>query len=172
MTASKYQSGEIDRSGRISRCGHERMRVMLNEAAQSILRSKKMKWKWGDFPTEGSSPSASAGAGGSRKTTCGPPWCTHFTRVQGCRPAHSAFNELTTVRPTDRTLLCTALAAWLSLAGCASERLAPNEPTPVNAECQQMRDKLATDQTLTPTQAAEITKNMERAGCGRRLPRP
>jgi outer membrane murein-binding lipoprotein Lpp len=68
------------------------------------------------------------------------------------------------------TLLCAALAAGLSLAGCTSERLAPVEPTPVNAECQQMRNKLATDQTLTPAQAAEITKNMEKAGCARRLP--
>src|SRR6478672_2527490 len=35
LTCSKYQSGEIDRSGRISRCGDEMMRVMLYEAAQS-----------------------------------------------------------------------------------------------------------------------------------------
>ena len=41
LTCSKYQSGEIDRSGRISRCGDEMMRVMLYEAAQSMLRSKK-----------------------------------------------------------------------------------------------------------------------------------
>src|SRR5262249_28384783 len=34
LTCSKYQSGEIDRSGRISRCGDEMMRVMLYEAAQ------------------------------------------------------------------------------------------------------------------------------------------
>ena len=69
-------------------------------------------------------------------------------------------------------LLCATLTAGLSLAGCTSERLTPSEPTSVNAECQQMRNKLATDQTLTPTQAAEITKNMERVGCGRRLPGP
>ena len=37
LTPSKYQSGEIDRSGRISRCGDEMMRVMLYEAAQSML---------------------------------------------------------------------------------------------------------------------------------------
>ncbi len=37
LTCSKYQSGEIDRSGRISRCGDEMMRVMLYEAAQSML---------------------------------------------------------------------------------------------------------------------------------------
>src|SRR5437764_6889285 len=32
LTCSKYQSGEIDRNGRISRCGDEMMRVMLYEA--------------------------------------------------------------------------------------------------------------------------------------------
>jgi transposase len=41
LTCSKYQSGEIDRSGRISRCGDE---MMLYEAAQSMLRSKKWSW--------------------------------------------------------------------------------------------------------------------------------
>ena len=41
---AKYQSGEVDRNGRISRCGDEMMRVMLYEAAQSILRSKKWSW--------------------------------------------------------------------------------------------------------------------------------
>jgi len=44
LTCSKYQSGEIDRSGSISRCGDEMMRVMLYEAAQSMLRSKKWSW--------------------------------------------------------------------------------------------------------------------------------
>jgi transposase len=29
LTCSRYQSGEIDWSGRISRCGDEMMRVML-----------------------------------------------------------------------------------------------------------------------------------------------
>src|SRR6266481_4535754 len=33
LTPSKYQSGEIDRTGGISRCGDEMMRVMLYEAA-------------------------------------------------------------------------------------------------------------------------------------------
>ena len=36
LTCSKYQSGEIDRTGRISRCGDEMMRTMLYEAAQSM----------------------------------------------------------------------------------------------------------------------------------------
>ena len=33
LTCSKYQSGEIDRNGRISRCGDEMMRVMLYESS-------------------------------------------------------------------------------------------------------------------------------------------
>src|SRR4051795_1042073 len=44
LTCSKYQSGEVDRSGRISRCGDEMMRVMLYEAAQSMMNSKKWSW--------------------------------------------------------------------------------------------------------------------------------
>src|SRR5450830_1661857 len=42
---SKYQSGEVEWSGRISRCGDEMMRVMLYEAAQSMLLHSK-KWSW------------------------------------------------------------------------------------------------------------------------------
>ena len=44
LTCAKYQSGEVDWSGRISRCGDEMMRVMLYEAAQSMMRSKKWSW--------------------------------------------------------------------------------------------------------------------------------
>src|SRR6266699_2039346 len=44
LTCAKYQSGEVDRNGRISRCGDEMMRVMLYEEAQSMLRSKKWSW--------------------------------------------------------------------------------------------------------------------------------
>jgi transposase len=44
LTCAKYQSGEVDRSGKISRCGDEMMRVMLYEAAQSMLRAKKWSW--------------------------------------------------------------------------------------------------------------------------------
>src|SRR6202166_1160273 len=44
LTCSKYQSGESERSGRISRCGDEMMRVMLYEAAQSMMHSKKWSW--------------------------------------------------------------------------------------------------------------------------------
>jgi transposase len=41
LTCAKYQSGESERSGRISRCGDEMMRVMLYEAAQAMLHSKR-----------------------------------------------------------------------------------------------------------------------------------
>ena len=45
LTCSKYQSGESERSGRISRCGDEMMRVMLYEAAQVMLtRTNKRSW--------------------------------------------------------------------------------------------------------------------------------
>src|SRR5665648_1253 len=44
LTSSRYQSGEIDWSGKISRCGDEMMRVMLYEAAQSMMHSKKWSW--------------------------------------------------------------------------------------------------------------------------------
>ena len=45
LTCSKYQSGEIDWSGRISRCGDEMMRVMLYEAAQTLL-TRSRRWSW------------------------------------------------------------------------------------------------------------------------------
>ncbi len=45
LTPSKYQSGEIDRSGGISRCGDEMMRAILYEAAQ-ILLVRTTKWSW------------------------------------------------------------------------------------------------------------------------------
>src|SRR5580700_10766081 len=44
LTSSRYQSGEVDWSGKISRCGDEMMRVMLYEAAQSMMHSKKWSW--------------------------------------------------------------------------------------------------------------------------------
>jgi transposase len=44
LTCSRYQSGEVDWSGKISRCGDEMMRVMLYEAAQSMMHSKKWCW--------------------------------------------------------------------------------------------------------------------------------
>jgi len=45
LTPSKYQSGELDRNGAISRCGDEMMRVMLYEAAQ-VLLVRSTKWSW------------------------------------------------------------------------------------------------------------------------------
>jgi transposase len=45
LTSAKYQSGEIDRSGAISRCGDEMMRTMLYEAAQTML-FRSAKWSW------------------------------------------------------------------------------------------------------------------------------
>jgi transposase len=45
LTAAKYQSGEINRSGAISKCGDEMMRVMLYEAAQ-IMLMRSTKWSW------------------------------------------------------------------------------------------------------------------------------
>ena len=45
LTPSKYQSGEINRTGAISRCGDDMMRMMLYEAAQSML-TRTIKWSW------------------------------------------------------------------------------------------------------------------------------
>ncbi len=45
LTPARYQSGEIDRSGGISRCGDEMMRAMLYEAAH-IMLVRVAKWSW------------------------------------------------------------------------------------------------------------------------------
>src|SRR5437763_5982489 len=45
LTPAKYQSGENDRTGAISPCGDEMMRMMLYEAAQSML-VRTAKWSW------------------------------------------------------------------------------------------------------------------------------
>src|SRR5246127_5076710 len=45
LTCSRDQSGEIDWSGRISRCGDEMMRTMLYEAAQTLL-TRSTRWSW------------------------------------------------------------------------------------------------------------------------------
>lgn len=45
LTPSKYQSGESERTGAISRCGDEMMRVMLYEAAQ-IMLVRSTRWSW------------------------------------------------------------------------------------------------------------------------------
>src|SRR5947208_16641617 len=43
--ASKHQSGESNRTGGISRCGDEMMRMMLYEAAH-IMLVRSAKWSW------------------------------------------------------------------------------------------------------------------------------
>jgi transposase len=45
LTPSKYQSGQNERTGGISRCGDQMMRMMLYEAAQSML-VRSAKWSW------------------------------------------------------------------------------------------------------------------------------
>jgi transposase len=45
LTPSRYQSGESEHTGGISKCGDEMMRVMLYEAAQ-ILLVRSAKWSW------------------------------------------------------------------------------------------------------------------------------
>jgi transposase len=45
LTPSRYQSGESYRIGRISRYGDEMMRMMLYEAAQTMLICSA-KWSW------------------------------------------------------------------------------------------------------------------------------
>ena len=45
LTPCKYQSGERDYTGAISKCGDEMMRVMLYEAAQ-VLLVRSTKWSW------------------------------------------------------------------------------------------------------------------------------
>src|SRR3981189_476521 len=45
LTPSKYQSGQIERACGISRCVYEMMRMMLYEAAQSML-VRATKWSW------------------------------------------------------------------------------------------------------------------------------
>jgi transposase len=45
LTPSKHQSGESSRTGAISRCGDEMMRMMLYEAAQVVLL-RSAKWSW------------------------------------------------------------------------------------------------------------------------------
>ena len=45
LTPCKHQSGESERTGGISRCGDEMMRVMLYEAAQVML-VRSTRWSW------------------------------------------------------------------------------------------------------------------------------
>ena len=45
LTPARYQSGEINRTGAISKCGDEMMRAMLYEAAHTMLL-RLAKWSW------------------------------------------------------------------------------------------------------------------------------
>jgi transposase len=45
LTPRKYQSGETDRTGRISKCGDAMMRTILFEAAQAML-TRTQRWSW------------------------------------------------------------------------------------------------------------------------------
>ena len=45
LTPARYQSGEINLTGAISRCGDEMMRAVLYEAAQVML-TRTIKWSW------------------------------------------------------------------------------------------------------------------------------
>ena len=45
LTPRKWQSGEIDRMGRISKCGDAMMRAALYEAAHSML-TRTTRWSW------------------------------------------------------------------------------------------------------------------------------
>jgi transposase len=44
LTPRRYQSGEIDRTGRISKCGDATLRTLLYEAAQVLLT--RAHWSW------------------------------------------------------------------------------------------------------------------------------
>ena len=45
LTPKRYQSGEIDYDGGVSKCGDALLRTMLNEAAHSLLIQSR-KWSW------------------------------------------------------------------------------------------------------------------------------
>jgi transposase len=45
LTPAQHQSGESNRTGRISLCGDAMMRTLLYEGAQSIL-TRSVKWSW------------------------------------------------------------------------------------------------------------------------------
>jgi transposase len=45
LTPAKHQSGEVNRTGSISRCGDDMMRAMLYEAAH-IMLTRTNKWSW------------------------------------------------------------------------------------------------------------------------------
>src|SRR5437763_16986794 len=45
LTPKRYQSGEVDYDGRVSKCGDALLRTMLYEAAHSLLIQSR-KWSW------------------------------------------------------------------------------------------------------------------------------
>src|ERR1700752_2199608 len=45
LTPKRYQSGEVDYDGRVSKCGDALLRSMLYEAAQVLLTHSR-KWSW------------------------------------------------------------------------------------------------------------------------------
>ena len=45
MESARYQSGEIDYDGGVSKCGDALLRTMLYEAAHSLL-TRSRKWSW------------------------------------------------------------------------------------------------------------------------------
>ena len=45
LVPRKWQSGEVDRTGRISKCGDAMMRAALYEAANALL-GRTARWSW------------------------------------------------------------------------------------------------------------------------------
>ena len=81
LTPSKYQSGEVDRTGAISKCGDEMMRMMLYEAAHIMLvRSVNGH---GSRPGRCRSPGAAGGRRRSWHWRAGWPWIMHRIWVDG-----------------------------------------------------------------------------------------
>jgi hypothetical protein len=83
--------------------------------------------------------------------------------------------------PIWRTLVWALVAIALTLGGCTGVPAISDEQAAQVEEqqqrfdrtqgCRQMR-RMLLDENLTPAQNAEVTRNMERAGCGGRLPGP
>jgi hypothetical protein len=79
-----------------------------------------------------------------------------------------------------RALIYGLLITMPLLAACESGRFAWEGRTETQfekqlfraRECRDMQNKLVADQAPTPTRAAEITKEMEKAGCQARFPEP
>jgi len=68
LTPRQYQSGEVDRNGRISKCGDTLARTLLYEAAVVILTRLKKAWslkEWGHAIAKRSG-NGNAGGGGQK----------------------------------------------------------------------------------------------------------